>query len=160
MIRADLIIDYKAFNSLKTFVQQYPNLVNKEVRAKFYGEIAQPMLEDFQTYPGPAKHPFEWSENPAANARARRWFFAHYPKGYRRTGKLAAGYTVGVSESDDALAIFVRNPSKTLKWVKGKRQVPGHRRTGWRQDDEIYSHWRDVTRRMVIKVVRKIVPKL
>jgi hypothetical protein len=158
--RADLVIDYKAIDALKRFVQQYPTLVAKEVRARFYGEIAQPMLEDFKHYPGPAKHPFEWSSNPTANARARGWFFANYPQGYRRTGKLAQGYTIGVTENDDALAIFVRNPSKALKWVKGKRQIPGHKRSGWRLDSDLYSYWRDRVREMTIKVVRQIVPKL
>ena len=162
--RADLVIDYRAFQSLTTFVQQYPDTVAKEVRARFYGEIGVPMLEDFQYYPGAAKNSlnsgqrFVWSENHEANLRAQRWFFAHFPEGYTRTGKLAKGYTVGVSESDDALSIYVRNPMKALRYVKGKRQIPGHRNTGWRKDDEIFAFWRDRVREMTVKVVKRIVP--
>ena len=156
--RADLVIDYRGFQSLTTFIRQYPDTVQREVRAKFYGEMAQPMLRDFQEQPGAAKHPFVWSENHEANRRAQRWFFANYPNGYTRTGKLVQGYTVGVSESDDALSIFVRNPSKALRWVKGRRQIPGHRKSGWRLDSDIFQYWRDRVREMTVKVVKRVVP--
>ena len=162
--RADLVIDYRGFQSLTTFIRQYPDTVQREVRAKFYGEMAQPMLEDFQDQPGPAKtsrnsgQVFVWSENHEANRRAQMWFFANYPNGYTRTGKLAQGYTVGVSESDDALSIFVRNPSKALKFVKGRRQIPGHRRTGWARDEDLFRYWRDRVREMTVKVVKRVVP--
>lgn len=77
---------------------------------------------------------FRWSNDPAANARARRWFFAHYPNGYTRTGKLGEAWKIGMSVSVAGFSVTVINPAKAASYVYGSErydQVPGHADTGW-----------------------------
>jgi hypothetical protein len=81
---------------------------------------------------------FVWSFDPAANARARRWFFANYPKGRARTGRLAASWRSGATynSKDGTFTVSVGNSAPYASYVVGSeasgfQQVPGHVTTGW-----------------------------
>ena len=99
--------------------------------------------------PPPAKHPFQF-----ATAKSRRWYFAAV-RGkipgvtintdgtrYVRTGGLSAAWDVRVDEDRRGVTIVVDNPTRAAVYVGGsmsltnpsraaRRQVPGHRNTGW-----------------------------
>jgi hypothetical protein len=77
---------------------------------------------------------FVWSHDPEANARARRWFFAHYPKGYTRTGKLPEAWDILISIARDGLTVTIVNQARAASYVYGdedQAQIPGHAETGW-----------------------------
>jgi len=79
---------------------------------------------------------FIWSNNPLKQAAARRWWWANYSNGYKRTGQLVKQWTGSVYFSGAQLAITVENPAKAASYVfgsaeSGYKQVPGHVTTGW-----------------------------
>lgn len=86
--------------------------------------------------------PFIWSNDPAAQARARRWYFANkVPKGskggrYQRTGQLEAGNEVVFTPQENGGQFDFLNPANAFKYVYGDRQVPSHYLTGWPQEDK------------------------
>ncbi|MBK8138361.1 MAG: hypothetical protein IPK52_21535 [Chloroflexi bacterium] len=55
---------------------------------------------------------FRWSNDPIANAKARRWFFANYPDGYSRTGELGRAWKVALSVTVAGFSVSVGNPAK------------------------------------------------
>jgi hypothetical protein len=93
--------------------------------------------------------PFIWSYDPAANARARRWYFANkVPKGsrggrYQRTGALEAAWEVVFVEDDSGAAIVLQNDEDAARYVWGNRQVPSHYLTGWQPIEDIANRERD-----------------
>ncbi len=80
---------------------------------------------------------FIWSFDRAKNARARRWFFANYPNGYKRTGRLEQSWRFTVTPSqDNRVVVDLRNDTNASSYVYGSpafnyEQVPGHVTTGW-----------------------------
>ncbi len=87
---------------------------------------------------------FIWSFNPAANARARRWFFAHFPKGYTRTGQMAKSWMSEIFLDGDTIVISVTNPAPGSSFVYGddaRSQIPGHATTGWPETDDIITRF-------------------
>jgi len=93
--------------------------------------------------------PFIWSYDAAAQARARRWYFANkVPKGsaggrYQRTGKLESEWDISFIEGDNGAAMLLENDAPGAEFVWGRRQVPSHYRTGWKTIDEIVNSARD-----------------
>jgi len=91
-------------------------------------------------------HPFIWSFDAAAQARARNWWFAAIGgkipgvsiptdgNRYRRTGKGVAGIDVVFDRPQDTIAIEVAD-QRFYNYVVGPRQVPSHERTGWKRID-------------------------
>ena len=84
---------------------------------------------------------FRWSNDPVANAKARRWFFANYPDGYSRTGELGRAWKVAMSVTVAGFSVSVGNPAKAASYVYGSErydQVPGHADTGWQQAQDTF----------------------
>jgi len=90
---------------------------------------------------------FVWSFNRAANARARRWWFWAIAQGivqtagghYRRTNKIAESWEFFATTSPDGIEIIANNDAPGSEFLYGsqsRRQVPGHRSTGWLNLDE------------------------
>lgn len=80
--------------------------------------------------------PFIWSHDPTKQARARRWFFAHYPNGYRRTHTMSKAWEVAITLNDGGLTFDIGNPTPGASYVYGTAefgQVPGHVTTGWQR---------------------------
>lgn len=100
--------------------------------------------------PGSPVYPYVWSLNPAANARARRWYFANkVPKGsrggrYRRTGAMLKAWKIKVAVRNDRALITMENPSLGAEYVQGRFQIFGHIRTGWPNADEIALKWSEI----------------
>lgn len=91
--------------------------------------------------PGPSQHGGgrgAWSTNPAADARARRWWFANYPNGRPRTGQLMRQWVFVlrgdrlVLENRSPVIGYVGSMARRLR-ARGGRPNPGHLRTGWPQ---------------------------
>jgi hypothetical protein len=92
--------------------------------------------------------PFVWSLDPAANARARAYYFAvivpknsHRGGGgrYPRTGELVKSVDIKAeflaAYAAAQVAIYTRNPK--IEFVFGNRQVPGHKAGGKPNLDEM-----------------------
>lgn len=94
-----------------------------------------------QVNPGPSQHGARagaWSTDPAADARARRWWFANYPNGRARTGNLNRAWVLVTRgnrlslENNSRGAAYVFSFAQTPR-ARGGRPNPGHIRTGWPQ---------------------------
>lgn len=113
-------------------------------REAFRKRFERRALKVLGTYP-PRRNlsrPFVWSNNPEANARARRWFFANYPNGYTRTGDMGKAWKVGLSVTVAGFSVTVRNPADGASYVYGDdayRQIPGHAATGWFKSEDVFT---------------------
>jgi hypothetical protein len=79
---------------------------------------------------------FIWSLDPKKNARARGWFFYHFPNGYERTGALAKNWKGTIIWRKNELTVAIGNIAPGASQVYGSPrhqwgQVPGHVTTGW-----------------------------
>jgi len=91
-------------------------------------------------------HPFIWSFDTGAQARARGWWFAAIAgkipgvsiptdgNRYKRTGKGVEGIQVVFDRPMDTIAVDIADES-FYNYVVGPRQVPSHQRTGWKRID-------------------------
>lgn len=158
-IRVDPVLETRAIANFDAFLDAFPELATETVEDAWRKEIEPEFTSEVQWYPGPSQNslnsgaPFVWSLDPAANARARRWWFANFPNGRERTGKLAESYQVAITQGDGIIAISVRNTAPYHQWVKGRRQIPGHLRTGWPLDKEIMDFWAEASREVIIDAV-------
>lgn len=122
--------------------------VNKKLLRRIARDVLPPLerrLDRVLSYEPPPRNvgspKFVWSHNPAANARARRWFFANYPNGYTRTGDMAQAWIASIMLVGGAIELSVENPAPGSSYVYGddsRSQIPGHRTTGWRQTDVMF----------------------
>ena len=115
-------------------------------------DLRPAVLAALQKVPGIPKSPFVWSNNPAANARARRWWFAAIKRGiietenghYKRTGNLMKGWDIDIKNKTDGVVLTVSNEAAKgiiIAYVYGslsldegeaaRFQLPGHVATGW-----------------------------
>ncbi len=162
-VRVDPLFDFTAIDSLTEFMAAFPELAVEVVEKAFKRDIEPDLLDELQYYPGPSlnslnsSQPFVWSVDPEANARARRWWFANFPQGRPRTNALADAYEVDTLVGDGAIFMSVRNNKKYYKWVKGKRQIPGHARTGWVLDKPTLDFWAEATKEVVYDAVLGLV---
>lgn len=151
MIRTESITVHKG-TPLKTVIQKAPQVVAASARQTFARPMGkQALLNDVRKYPrNRAVHPFVWSLDPTKNARARRRYFAMVRAGevptdaygYLRTGALAAGYEADIVTTNVDVIISLKNrANRAHLYTKGKRQVPGHTRTGWQKDDALVTAW-------------------
>lgn len=108
-------------------------------------DVENTFLPRLSEYPKTrAVHPFVWSHNPAANARARRKYFWLVNKGlvetdsygYVRNGGYARSWIFDINITDETLTLTLFNTFPARKWVGGDSQIPGHAKTGWIQYKE------------------------
>lgn len=162
-VRVDELFDYSAIDAFAEFVDAFPELAAEVVGDAFRREIEPGLLAELQTYPGPSLNslnsslPFKWSEDPEKNKAAARWWFANFPNGRERTNALAQAYEVDTLIGDGSVLMSMRNNKKYYKWVKGKRQIPGHERTGWDLDKPTLDFWAEATKEVVYDAVLDLV---
>lgn len=110
----------------------------------------------------PSPRPFIWSEDKAANNRARKWYFRAIREGrieteggrYKRTGKMKkSAFVDGNLKQYEGLVTmgFRGEGSEGAEYVYGLRQIPGHRayprlsrlaeRSGERQSRQFNRFW-------------------
>jgi hypothetical protein len=134
----------KGLDIVDEFARTFPAIVS-ETLADAANAVEPFALDELSTYPGPAVHPFQFSEDAAANRRAQMWFFANYPDGYTRTGRFGKSWRLvidlrpgggsvrlGSNHPEASRIVGPLNPKQSRK-----RQVPGHRRTGWRAKETV-----------------------
>lgn len=90
--------------------------------------------------------PFIWSNDPAAQARGRRGYFAKLRregklnKGggrHERTGALEDATHVEFIEEENGGRFDLTNQSSAWDYVYSQKQVPSHYLTGWPQEENI-----------------------
>lgn len=162
MIIASAVTDFKAINALTEFVSAYPDLALSAIKHEFDTRIAPPFLNELRFVPNQLPDlPFIWSTDPRKQARARGWYFANVvPKGskggrYKRTGKLSKAWKVDIVISDNAVAITAENPVKAVRYVTGKRQVPGFVGV-WTKHSETIAFWADASREVIPAALKKV----
>lgn len=150
MIRMESVLEIRPLDNLITFTKQHERVV---YGAAASANNAPPTLESqLEAYPPPRSGKWGgWSPDKRKNVRARAWYFAAIARGeiktdgshYLRSGKLGQGYQVTVVIRGTETFVEIRNKSdrKRHLYTKGRRQVPGHRLTGWDKDDEIVKAW-------------------
>ncbi len=163
MIRAYVLYDARKLETLSAFLEAYPELALETVQDVFDQRIKPHLLSELRHTPGPAKHPFAF-----ATEKSRRWYFHAVRSGliptdgerYLRTGKTMQAWEVGVTISDDAVALSAKNPKRHIKWLTGNRQVPGHRVTGWPPHDETLIYWAGVAKEETGQALRSLIGSL
>lgn len=162
MYRVSYHVEREVFSGVRTLRKTAPRRVHEYVNKTLKPDVEKRALSAMQKQPRQSALPFVWSHNPAANARARRWYFANkVPKGrrgkrrYQRTGQMVAGWKVLFDLRGGTLSL--RNSARGVEYVQGNRQVPSHKRTRWavadvvvekearRAQDALIKFWQSMT---------------
>lgn len=148
MIGAELDIDSDVLDAVRSTVGQSA-AVMRTLQRRRVSKVKAHIKEDFKAPESLPDLPFIWSMDAAANARARRWYFANMvDKGsaggrYQRTGAIEAAWDIQFIEDDNGAAITIENNAPGAEFVYGNRQVPSHYLTGWNPVSEIAARYRD-----------------
>ena len=150
MISVTVTTDTRLIDDLSAYSDSLNTIVG-ELAGEVQREVAPLLLPELQFYPGQrGDEVFIWSPDPAADARARRYYFAAIRRGeiatdgehYIRTGGYGESWqmTFGNSGSAFVIRIFSTMPgsiyvggSLNQRSVNEARewQIPGHTTTGW-----------------------------
>lgn len=132
--------------AIRDQAQQTPGLM-KTAFERIVARSARRVKPQITTYPPRLPSlPFKWSNDPAADARARRWYFANKVKDrqkggrYKRTGGLGRSWQFIMETSNFAGAYRVQSLTRAAVFVQGNRQVPSHRLTGWSRAREVVEY--------------------
>lgn len=143
MLTYSLIFDEKVITDIIDDLVTAPRRLQQIVATRVKDQLERD-IEPLRTEPPEPDYPFIWSNNPAAQARARAWWFAHLKrtgqKGgrYKRTHGLAQGWQVDVNTFRASVLLSVYNPAvKAVKWTQSVLQVPSHKRSGWQQYEDV-----------------------
>lgn len=158
MIRTETIADFRALDNLSRFAGYFATQVQVPAKAAFNTQVRPGLLAELQFEPRPSVHPFEF-----ATPKSRRWYFWALSEGkiptdgtrYKRTHMLSQAWKVGLTVGDNSIAFFAENKRKEEKFVSGKRQVPGHRTTGWPLHGDTIMKWKPIARDVVTKAVNQ-----
>lgn len=149
-VRADVLYDGRQSDVLRAFIEAYPDLALETAQDAFNRQIKPGLLDELRHYPGPVQYPFEF-----ATAKSRRYYFWKFKERipYQRSGGYGDGWQVVITVSDNAVVMSVRNSYPAAKWIGGKRQVPGHRKTGWPLYGETIDFWREPAIEVVVEAL-------
>jgi len=136
MIRQKAIATNSKLPALREFLAAYPELAVETVQNGLDQNVTPHFLNELQYEAERVVYPFIWSLDPVKNAKARAWFFVHYPKGYKRTGALSRAWKVTIIANKQSLSMKVENRTKGARFVvgdlkTGEGQIPGHKASGW-----------------------------
>lgn len=138
MYEASLFVDHDVFKAVRETAQRAPGLMNTAFKLEVR-RFRPVLLEKLQFEPEQPEHPFIWSFDPAAQARARRWWFWAVKAGvvptengrYKRSGRRIAGWKLITDYTDEGGVLRVENKEPGVEYVYGERQVPSHSASGW-----------------------------
>ena len=142
MIQYEIFLDTDVLAAVQEQLKQMPKLTENALRIAIRRSRAR-LRSKIIAPPNLPTLPFVWSLDPAANARARRWYFANkVPKGspggrYQRTGALVEGINVTTIKDGDGDLISIGTDFDRARYVVGEQQVPSHQRTPWFELDEL-----------------------
>jgi hypothetical protein len=140
-IRMSVTIDTQPLTGYKALLKNAQRANTDIVKFTTQKNINRYMRPMEQMNPGPSLHGAKrgaWSTDPAADARARRWWWANFPNGRQRTGSLNKRWLFVLRgnrlslENTNPAAAYVFSFAKTPR-ARGGRPNPGHIRTGWPQ---------------------------
>ena len=141
-IRAAVRADLTPLEGAESFFKEAPKATERVlegVKKKHGKRLIRPL---HKMSPGRSKHGGRWSTNPAANRRARGWWFANRSKIKPRSGKLRKQYIMAVRKTPRRVSLTIENPSSKAHFVfsnakkaraDGGRPNPGHIATKWPQ---------------------------
>lgn len=138
MISAKSTTNGAAFENTRKTVKASPAQTRNGVKIAIRRERAR-LNREFQRQIPLPRHKFIWSNSPAAQRRAQRWWFAAVRKGlvptangrYARTGLLQKSWKLDSRIESYFGAITISNKRKGAEFVVGGRQVPSHERSGY-----------------------------
>lgn len=143
MLTYSLTFDEKIITDIIDDLVTAPRRLQQIVATRVKDQLERD-IEPLRTEPPEPDYPFIWSHNPAAQARARAWWFAHLKRTgnkngrYKRTHGLAQGWQVDVNTFRASVSLTVYNPAvKAVKWTQSVFQVPSHKRSGWQQYEDV-----------------------
>ena len=164
MIRQKTVATNRTLPLLRDFLGAFPELAVETVQRRLERTVTPHLLDELKHTPPTVKHPFVWSYDPAKNARARRWFFAHYPKGYKRTGALSRSWKITFVRGKQSVSMRVTNNRKGASYVVGSLngkigQVPGHKTSGWPLAAPTISFWQVAAREEAHEAVKELLER-
>lgn len=141
---ASFVVTYndKVLSDLALRIKKAPATI-LDVAEKVVPDVMQKELEPLWTEPREPTLPFVWSNDPAKNARARRWYFANKVRGnrggrYARTHALANQWKkIQTARGQSEVSFTASNSTPGLDFVQGPSQVPSHQDSGWGRYDEV-----------------------
>lgn len=154
LIRAEVVYDFSNLDRVIDLVDNFPAEVNQVAKREFNQRIRLGLLAQLRKTP--KRRP--WDRTDFVSDASRRAFFAKtHGKPYQRTGALAAAWSVGVVESDSAIAFYANNSKDYEKWVTGGQQQKGHIRTGWGKHETVVDAWRPRVVEVVVNAVGQLI---
>lgn len=158
MIRTETLHDFRSLDNLSRFAGYFATKMQVPAKAAFNTQVRPGLLAELQFEPQPAVHPFKF-----ATPASRGWYFWQLSEGniptdgkrYKRQHIISQAWKVGLTIGDNSIAMFAENKRPEEKWVSGKRQVPGHRTTGWPLHADTIMKWKPVARSVVTKAVKQ-----
>lgn len=147
--------DYVA--GLQALQRAYDQKLLRRVARDVLPPISRAFDRTVRRYP-PPRNPairFVWSRDPAANTRARRWWFANRDGAHVRTGDLGDAWETDLYLLGGEIITDVSNDSRGASYVYGSEdhgQVPGHVTTGWQPITETIGQYAEATEDALLEV--------
>ena len=135
MFKVNMSIPPDLFSAFRDLPVRAKRNFNREIRTTVQPKVQRKANELLGRAPGPVRLPFEFGTD-----RSRRWYFANNRGNlpYRRTGAILKAWVVEVTRQGQTNYIILTNTAPEAKYAYGmppmQRQIPGHRRTGWKVD--------------------------
>lgn len=143
MLNYSFTFEEKVISDIIDDLKTAPRRLQQIVQTRVVAQVERDILP-LKTEARAPDYPFVWSNDPAKQARARAWWFAHLKRtgskngSYKRTGGLVKGWTVDASLFRNSILLSVYNPaSRAVKWTQSIFQVPSHKKSGWQQFEDI-----------------------
>lgn len=131
----------RVLSDLSTKIKKAPATI-LDVAEKTIPSLMQRELEPLTTEPRIPTLPFIWSFDPAAQARARRYYFGVKLKGKPRGGRYSRTHMlvnqwkkIIVARTPNEATFTTGNDMPGLDYVQGPSQVPSHNDSGWGRYD-------------------------
>lgn len=156
MTTANVAPALAVFRQVEARIQQSPGLMTTAANRR-YRKVRPLILKDAKLSNRQPPLPMIWSFNPAAQARARAWYFANVvPKGskggrYKRTGAMDKATQVTGNFTKTGGVITLGNNALGSLYVFGFRQVPGHSAAGHPRFGEVALKWSGLLSEMLIE---------
>lgn len=161
MLRLDVTRHFEPLDDLIAFADSFDEIAG-EIAQEVQQEIEPLALDELDTYPGPSQHRGRWSDDPAANERARRYYWWAVGAGvinadpvtgaYIRSGGYGESWYVAFSADQGLFAIRIGSTMPGAAYVGGtlnqrsrgeavRWQNPGHSATGWPVQVDTVNFW-------------------
>ena len=141
-------LDTSPLDGFQAYLEGIQQIVATEAQASL--DIMSPAaLSELRDEPPRVKYPIQWTSE-----RQRRAYFATNGFGagipYRRTGRLARGWTIALFDRGAGFTLDIRNNAKSAAFVYGSLAIDGsgvryqqrfHRNTGWQEAYKTTNYW-------------------